>query len=79
MNPEYRPFTPHEKRQWNIEHRHRIIEYQPGLPQPNVDALLALSLVLLLKNLQEKSRPAIKWWEYTNAPESPPQNEDSEA
>lgn len=78
---------PDEKRRWKIEHEPRRYEYEPFPPaEPNVDALLAVSLFLLLKHLQEKDRSVIEmpWslsfdWQNTNAPESPPQNEDSEA
>ena len=63
-----------------------MYEYQPFPASPDADTLLALSFVLLVKHLQEKDRSGIERagsvsfdWQNTNAPESPPENEDSEA
>ena len=34
MNPEYRPFTSHEKRLWKMKHEPHIISYTLDLPVP---------------------------------------------
>jgi hypothetical protein len=76
MNEKYRPIKEHEKRIWRIRNEPKMYEYDC---QPDIQGVLLAAVIYLLIRLQESDRSAIEWLETTNAPESEPPSQDSEA
>jgi hypothetical protein len=90
-NPNYRPLLPHEERAWKARFEPQVYEYKNIFATPmetqerpvviNVTAggILLLTLLELLNCLSNPEASGIEGQENTNAPESSPPSENSEA